>query len=79
LGGLGGAKRRQAAHGQAKKDYSFHSLCIGKETRLCEALPKTRAHFRRLEKAPETGLSTSIFFTALRQRSISVSIPCAFR
>jgi hypothetical protein len=35
------------------------------------------AHFRR--EAPETGLSAPIFFTAARQKSISASIPCAFR
>jgi hypothetical protein len=35
------------------------------------------AHFRRF--APETGLSAPIFFTAARQKSISASIPCAFR
>jgi hypothetical protein len=35
------------------------------------------AHFRR--EAPETGLSAPIFFTAMRQKSISASIPCAFR
>jgi hypothetical protein len=29
--------------------------------------------------APETGLSAPIFFTAMRQKSISASIPCAFR
>jgi hypothetical protein len=34
---------------------------------------------REFSGVPETGLSAPIFFAAMRQKSISASIPCAFR